>query len=50
MLCCVPDVDECGLGIDTCSNNGTCTNSPGSYTCDCTGTGYEGADCGTGML
>ena len=40
------DVDECADGV--CQNSGVCTNSVGSYSCDCTGTGYEGTDCDTG--
>ena len=30
--------------------NGTCTNTQGdtNYTCDCTGTGFEGRNCETG--
>ena len=31
-----------------CQNNGTCTNTASGYTCNCTGTGYEGATCQTG--
>ena len=27
---------------------GTCVNNPGSFTCDCTGTGYEGPTCDSG--
>lgn len=28
-----------------CSHGGTCENIPGSFTCDCTGTGYIGETC-----
>ena len=42
------DVDECSPN-NTCQNSGVCTNSVGSYSCDCTGTGYEGTDCDIGM-
>ena len=42
------DEDECSLGTDSCSNSGVCINSVGSYSCDCTGTGYSGSDCTTG--
>ena len=44
----VADIDECATGTP-CINGGTCTNTPaGSFTCDCTGTGYEGDTCQTG--
>ena len=44
----VADIDECATGTP-CNNGGTCTNTPaGSFTCDCTGTGYEGDTCQTG--
>jgi len=39
------DIDECDA--DPCQNAGTCTNEPGSYACNCTGTGYSGRTCGT---
>lgn len=29
------DVDECRTGTHTCSSNGACTNTEGSFTCDC---------------
>ena len=44
----VTDEDECSLGTHSCANSGTCVNTAGSYTCDCTGTGYSGSDCSTG--
>ncbi|MCB9682211.1 MAG: hypothetical protein H6733_12160 [Alphaproteobacteria bacterium] len=31
----VIDVDECAAGTDTCSDDASCTNTVGSYTCDC---------------
>ena len=43
------DDDECSSPT-TCQNGGTCTNSVGSYSCDCTGTGYEGTNCATGIM
>ena len=47
-LASVTDIDECTTGTP-CNNGGTCTNAPaGSYTCDCTGTGYEGDTCQIG--
>ncbi|XP_066290717.1 adhesion G protein-coupled receptor E2-like isoform X3 [Branchiostoma lanceolatum] len=41
--CCdiAADVDECALGTDTCHDQATCANTPGSYTCDCN-SGYTG--------
>ena len=43
----ISDIDECDVDAP-CQHSGTCTNSPGSYTCDCTNTGYEGTNCETG--
>ena len=43
------DLDECTVN-QPCQNSGVCTNSVGSYSCDCTGTGYEGTDCDTGEM
>ena len=40
------DINECDTG-DVC-NGGVCTDTPGSYTCDCTGTGYDGDFCTNG--
>uniref|UniRef100_A0ABI7ZA11 Pro-epidermal growth factor n=1 Tax=Felis catus TaxID=9685 RepID=A0ABI7ZA11_FELCA len=34
----VSDIDECQLGIHTCGENATCTNTEGNYTCMCAGT------------
>ena len=42
------DDDECTAGV--CQNAAACTNSVGSYYCDCTGTGYEGSDCDAGKI
>ncbi len=44
-LICFSDVDECFLR--PCKNGGTCSNSPGSYSCQCV-EGYTGRDCQTG--
>lgn len=44
----VVDIDECPSM--PCDNGGVCTNMPGSFSCDCTGTGYEGATCITGRF
>lgn len=30
-----PDVDECLLNLDNCSNHATCTNTPWSFLCTC---------------
>ena len=38
------DIDECSNGTP-CDNAGVCTNTPGTFTCDCTGTGFEGPTC-----
>ena len=43
----ITDVDECSE-LNLPCNGGTCTNTPGTFTCDCTGTGFEGPTCGTG--
>ena len=50
VMLCYADVDEC-VTLSPC-NYGTCTNIVGSYTCDCTGSGYGGTNCdiGTFML
>ena len=43
------DIGECQQNPTPCMNGGSCTNVPvGSFTCDCTGTGYTGLRC-TGM-
>lgn len=55
---CEHDVDECipvqvalNVGTNTpvfegpCKNGGTCTDGVASFTCDCAGTGYDGATC-----
>ena len=42
----VADVNEC---LSTpCSNGGVCTNNIGSFSCNCTGTGFEGLTCDNG--
>lgn len=35
------DLDECALGTDSCSDQAQCTDTDGSYTCDCN-PGFEG--------
>ena len=37
------DINECKLR--PCSHGGGCENIPGSYNCDCAGTGYTGDTC-----
>ena len=39
------DIDEC-TESPSCQNGGTCTNTYGSFTCDCSGSGFEGPFCG----
>ena len=38
---CNLDVDECVDGSHMCDSNGNCTNTDGSYICDCH-VGYNG--------
>lgn len=42
-LNCIIDINECDTGTDHCSGNGSsiCTNTIGSYYCNCSH-GYEG--------
>ena len=42
------DVDDCTA--DACANNGQCIDGINDFTCDCTGTGYEGETCQTGEV
>ena len=37
----VSDIDECAEEQENCHDNATCTNTPGSFSCDCR-PGYEG--------
>ena len=37
----IVDVDECANNTDICNADANCTNSNGSYSCECN-TGYEG--------
>ena len=34
------DVDECSTGSHTCSSDGACVNTVGTYSCDC-GPGFK---------
>ena len=42
------------LGINECESqpckHGTCLDDTNGYTCDCTGTGYVGINCETGLI
>ena len=39
---CIPaDIDECGLTEGPCHEDAACTNTEGSYECECR-TGYKG--------
>lgn len=40
---CQTDIDECML-VNVCNHGGTCTNSPGSYSCNCS-SGWTGERC-----
>ena len=35
------DINECELGVDQCTTNATCSNTEGSYECNCN-TGFTG--------
>jgi hypothetical protein len=41
---CDTDEDECLLQDETCENGGTCVNTAGSYTCECTSQ-FTGRNC-----
>ncbi len=42
----IPDVDECVLDPDSCHPNATCTNTLGSFVCNCiTGFAGDGMNC-----
>ncbi|XP_052789096.1 protein crumbs-like isoform X2 [Mya arenaria] len=41
---CGTDIDECANGT-VCENGGQCVNAIGTFSCDCTGTGFTGNNC-----
>ena len=44
------DIDECiDVNNTPCLNGGQCTNTVGSYTCDCAN-GYTSENCASGRL
>ena len=49
-LCTCSLSDICQLS--PCQNEGSCTlvSAPSDYTCDCTGTGYQGINCSVSLL
>ena len=32
---CVVDINECDLDLDNCDENAACTDTDGSFTCEC---------------
>ena len=45
----LPDIDECSLDLDDCSDNAVCTNTEGSFECMCLpGFTGDGVNC-TGL-
>ena len=51
---CERNIDECDLSLNDsmplCHNGGVCVDTPGSYTCNCTNTGYSGMSSGLVLL
>ena len=43
----VAEINECITGTP-CLNGGVCSNTAGSFTCNCSGTGYQGDTCQNG--
>ncbi len=46
---CFSDVNECEFVHPVCLHNGTCTNTNGSFQCNCTDTGYTKSICQAGQ-
>ena len=44
------DINECQLGMHTCGENATCTNTEGNYTCMCAGSLSEPGQICAGRL
>jgi len=44
-VCCLPDVDECGVQTHSCWNDSVCVNLPGGYDCVCAAGPGCGGDC-----
>ena len=42
LMCFLVDIDECAEGTDNCDSNAACTNTLGSFTCECNN-GYLGS-------
>ncbi|XP_064617081.1 protein crumbs-like isoform X2 [Liolophura sinensis] len=42
---CETNIDECALVNGPCFNGGVCVDGVNQYTCNCSGTGYEGETC-----
>ena len=51
---CETNIDECDLSLSDsvplCHHNGVCIDTPGSYTCNCTNTGYTGMWSWSGLI
>ena len=43
----ITEIDECGS--EPCKNGGRCSDGLNEYFCDCSGTGFEGPICNSGM-
>ena len=45
---CDADINECDISHE-CVHSSICMNVPGTYECDCSGTGYVGMRCEIGL-